>query len=176
MTKRIKTSGVKARRIRSASKPTALVDPQLAAKALGAERVMSMPINTSPPALRELRYQLFSALKSRGGRPGLEGAELRPKIPMSLEDWHQLEALANELAADGFAPTAGQVGAQLLHAVLARIRSEAQPGSPPSQLVSRAGGLQIAYPGSSTSVPTSPRQAARQYLQQAQDASERRAA
>jgi len=176
MTKRIKTIGVKAQRIRSTSTPAALVDPQLAAKALGAERVMSMPTNLSPSVLLELRYQLFSTLKSRGGRPGLEGAELRPKIPMSMEDWHQLEVLAKELATDGFAPTEGQVGAQLLHAALAKIRGEAQPGSGSSPLAWRASEPVASYSPGSHSPHMGAQQAARRHLQQAQDVSNRRAA
>jgi|GEM_PF-1133933 len=176
MTKRIKTIGVKAPRIRSTSKPAELVDPQLVAKALGAERMTSLPANLSPPTLLELRYQLFSALKSRGGRPGLEGTELRPKIPMSRDDWNQLEGLAEDLAVDGFAPTAGQVGAQLLHAALARARTGTQPGASPSRLASRACEPTFPYSPSSTSSRTSAQQAARTHLQQAQDASDRSAA
>jgi len=170
MTKQIKTSGAKGRRILSTSKSAALVDLQQVATALGAERVMTMPKTMSPPALLELRHQLYPLLKSRGGRPGLEGADLRPKIPMSLDDWNHLEGVAQQLADDGFAPTAGQVGAQLLHTALTRLRSESQPGSLAYPLPGRASEPTALYAPSPTSPPTTAQQAARRHLQQAQDA------
>jgi len=151
------------------------VDPQYVAHELGAEHVMSMPTSGSPPALLELRRQLFAVLKSRGGRPGLEGVEHRPKIPMSSDDWNRLEDVARQLTSEGFAPTAAQVGAQLLHSALARLQSEVHPGSVPYPRGSRASEPTATYFPGGASPRTSAQQAARRYLQQAQDAGDARA-
>jgi len=181
MTKRIKTTGARVPRIRSSSRPAAIVDAELVADALGADRVTSLPTHLSPPALLELRTQLFAALKSRGGRPGLEGTELRPRIPMSSDDWSLLEDLAKQLADDGFGPTAGQVGSQLLHAALARSRAEVGGSSAPSptpypmagalpKVSSRVGEPSATYSPSPSRWYSSARQAARAHLEQSQDA------
>lgn len=173
MIKRVKVTGAKAALIRSTTKAEPRIDPMYVAAKLGAEHVMSMPTGMSPPLL-ELRRQLFATLKSRGGRPGLEGTELRPKIPMSADDWRRLEEVAGELAADGFAPTAGQVGAQLLHAALVKMRGESAGVSPAYALASHAREPSAAYEPGATPSSSAMQRAAHQHLEQAQAAAERR--
>jgi hypothetical protein len=75
----------------------------------------------SSSLLGQLRLELAAGIKSRGGRPSLEGTARRQKIPMTDADWEKLEALANALRVDGVHATAGQVGAQLLHDGIARV-------------------------------------------------------
>jgi hypothetical protein len=87
----------------------------------------------SSPLLGQLRLELAAGIRSRGGRPALEGTARRQKIPMTDADWAKLEALAEKFRADGVHATAGQVGAQLLHDAIAR-----------------ATGTHVAYPDEST--------------------------
>src|SRR5262245_30356311 len=75
----------------------------------------------SSSLLGQLRLELASGIKSRGGRPALEGTARRQKIPMTDADWEKLEALASALRVDGVHATAGQVGAQLLHDAIAQV-------------------------------------------------------
>ena len=127
MTKRVKLTKARARRIRSTSRTATKVDPALVAFALGAENIeayVAGPLGS--PALGDLRRRLFLGLKSSGGRPGLEGAERRQKIPMSDDDWERLQEIASSLASEAATPTAGQVASQLLH--------DAIEGFAPSQL------------------------------------------
>ena len=172
MTK-IKPTGPKALRVESTSKPADRVEPHYVAHKLGAEHVLSMPEAGSPPALVELRRQVYGIVKSRGGRPGVEGAEHRQKIPMSSEDLARLEALAKQVADHRPAPTPGQVGALLLHGALDEVHHEIQAWS-----VSYPRGLQANEP-TATYIPgassrTTAKQAARKHLQQAQDAGDAR--
>ena len=75
----------------------------------------------SSSLLGQLRLELAAGIKSRGGRPALEGTARRQKIPMTDADWEKLEALASALRVDGVHATAGQVGAQLLHDAIAQV-------------------------------------------------------
>ena len=173
MTKAIKPTGPKAARVESTSKPAERVAPHYVARELGAEHVMSMPATASPPVLAELRRQIFGMVKSTGGRPGIEGAEHRQKIPMSSEDLARLEELAKQVADERSAPTPGQVGALLLHGALDEAYREIQAWS-----VSYPRGLQANEP-TATYIPgassrTTAKQAARKHLQQAQDAGDAR--
>lgn len=194
MTKRIKTTGPKPRQIRSTSKSVEQISPDEFARALGAERVSGSRTTaaqkqhpgSSLPALAELKRNLEAALRSRGGRPGLEGTDRRPKVPMSDEDWRALEELAASMTRDDFAPTPGQVASGLLHDALARLRA---PGyradvaaSGNTSQASRASEAMVPYRGSEaanvtrSSVPPSARAARRCHLVLAQESSEDRAA
>ena len=68
---------------------------------------------------------MFRRLQSHGGRPGLEGNNLRAKIPLSDQDWQQLEALARQIASEtGLSPSPGQVGSVLLSLALRSVTAE----------------------------------------------------
>jgi hypothetical protein len=75
---------------------------------------------TSTPLL-SLRQKLAAGLKSTGGRPALEGADRRQKIPMADADWVAVEQIARAFQAEGVHATPGQVAAQLLHDAVGRI-------------------------------------------------------
>ena len=91
------------------------LDPADLARALGAEPAGStVETALSPPALFAVREELFNRLQSSGGRPALEGTDRRAKIPLSDEEWRQLEELASSLGSAGFTPSAGQVASVLL--------------------------------------------------------------
>ena len=72
-------------------------------------------------ALVAVRQELLSRLASTGGRPGLEGATRRQKIPLDDRDWKRLQKIAEALNDDEVRPTPGQVASVLLHRVLETI-------------------------------------------------------
>jgi hypothetical protein len=85
-------------------------------KALGAERVAIVPRGGSPLSAYAVRQDLFGRLRSTGGRPGLDGADIKPKIPMRRSSWRKLELLAKQIENDGFRPTPAQLASVLLDA------------------------------------------------------------
>jgi hypothetical protein len=109
--RRIKVKAPSRRPIKVVALPTRKISGEEVAHALGAEPAGST-------ILSALRHNLVTALKSTGGRPGLEGAVRRQKIPMGDQDWEGLQKIAESLATEEAAPTAGQVAAQLLHDAL----------------------------------------------------------
>ena len=88
--------------------------PDEIAKALGAEVVAILPPGGSPMSAYALRMELFNRLRSTGGRPGLDGADIKPKVPMSRSRWKQLETLAERIGSDGFHPTPAQLASVIL--------------------------------------------------------------
>lgn len=78
--------------------------------------------------LYALRQELLGRRQSSGGRPGIEGTSFRAKIPLGQRDWQRLESLAATLSAEGFSPSAGQVGSVLLSLAL-RSLTEESPAS-----------------------------------------------
>jgi hypothetical protein len=117
MTRRIKVKTPGARRTATKLPSTRRIAHADVAHALGAEAVPGDQ-QASSAALSRLRRHLSTALKSTGGRPGLEGAERRQKVPMSDEDWNDLQKIAESFATSEGGPTAGQVASQLLHDAL----------------------------------------------------------
>lgn len=81
---------------------------------LSAERVASVAQGGSPMSAFALRRDLFQRLRSTGGRPGLDGAEMKPKIPMRRASWAKLAQIARQMETDGFHPTPAQLAAVLL--------------------------------------------------------------
>lgn len=78
------------------------IDPDKVVEALCAEIV---------PA--SLQQEVRRRLRSSGGRPALEGAHRRKKIPLTDSDWKQLNDLAESLQI-----SPGQVASLLLHRIL----------------------------------------------------------
>jgi len=109
------------RSVRNTSPRVRLVDSRQVAKALGAE-VGQAALKGSRLTTTALRQDVFSRLASSGGRPGLEGATLRPKVPMTPEDWAALEQLAEAFAAKGVRATASQVASAIIHKHMTQIR------------------------------------------------------
>ena len=131
MTKRIVDTGPVMRRIVDTGKTLGRVDPEAVAKALGAD-TPDEPIAapTAPPVFLALRDELTRRLQSTGGRPALEGADRRPKIPMSDAMWSACEAIAAACATAGFHPTAGQVASVLIAAGLRQVAILPEPVAP----------------------------------------------
>ena len=63
-----------------------------------------------------VRRELFRRLRSTGGRPGLDGTDIKPKIPMRQSRWKKLEQLARRVESDGFHPTPAQLASVILDA------------------------------------------------------------
>jgi hypothetical protein len=103
------------KRIRDATPGAKRVDPGVVAETLGAEATgPELKSTGSPVSLFQLRSELLDRLRSSGGRPALEGATRRVKIPVTEEQWHELENLAASLTDLGFVPSAGQVASVLI--------------------------------------------------------------
>lgn len=130
MTRNIRTSETAFRRIRDTSTPLPRIDAAQVQEALGADSsAEGLAEALAPVTLFALREELVKRLHSSGGRPALTGTTRRAKVPLSEEEWLQLEELAAAIAAPGFAPSAGQVASVLLtlslHSVAAQLASKA---------------------------------------------------
>lgn len=94
--------------------PRPRVDEAGLARALGASVVVPAPSQGgSPVTWYGIREEVARRLKSKGGRPGLPGAEPR-KVPLTDEDWRAVRELADAMSEPGFHPSAGQVAGILL--------------------------------------------------------------
>lgn len=119
MAAKLKITSRSAGAIRHAGTATRSVTPDVIAKALGADKVVSRTnVHGAPISLHALRRQLESRVRSTGGRPALEGATKIQKIPLKPEDWSRLEELAARLSRQGVSATAGQVASVMVHSQL----------------------------------------------------------
>jgi hypothetical protein len=100
------------------------LDPDQVAAALGAAGPGEPVERGSPVSLLAVRLELTRRLQSSGGRPALSDATRRSKIPLSDEEWGQLEKVAAALAAPGFTPSPGQVASVLLRWSLTKVTAE----------------------------------------------------
>lgn len=126
MTKRIRASEATLPPLRDRSVALPRLDANRVQEELGGEAVpAALTEALAPVTLFAVREELVKRLQSSGGRPALAGTTRRAKVPLSDEEWSQLEELAATLAAPGFAPSAGQVASVLLtlslHAVASRL-------------------------------------------------------
>jgi hypothetical protein len=101
--------------------PRTGMDSKQVAAAFGGQPLgVSLGSDTAPPTLLAIRNIVMDRLRSTGGRPGLEGADKKPRIPMSKADWELLEEIADAAAglANGTPERAispAQVAAVLMH-------------------------------------------------------------
>jgi hypothetical protein len=114
-------------RITVTGKTQRRIDPAEVAAALGAEPVPGeIQGNPGPVALYALRAEILRRRHSTGGRPGIEGASERVKIPLSEDDWHRLEQIAASMSASGFSPSPAQVASVLLSAAIQSVQEPAK--------------------------------------------------
>jgi hypothetical protein len=125
MMKRIIDTSRTLGRIRDTGKHLPRIDAAAVAKALGGEPTgEKIDVSLGPISLFAVRQEVFRRLQSTGGRPALEGATRRTKIPLSDCEWAKLEELAAAVASPSFAPTAGQVASILLTLSLRSIAAQ----------------------------------------------------
>lgn len=118
MTKRVRDTSARERRVRDTGSRERRLEPEDLAEALGAEPVGRA--DASPLfSMAGLHRELAERLRSTGGRPALEGATRRQKIPLTDADWSELERISERLRA-----TPGQVASVLLHQVLVNLDIE----------------------------------------------------
>jgi hypothetical protein len=130
MAGKINDIGPAERRIRIIGETYPLLDPAEVAKALGAEGPgTKLEVTLGPISLLAVRQELARRLQSSGGRPALEGVDRRAKIPISDEQWAQLEKIAAVVATPDCAPTAGQVASVLLSSALQAVAVQLSPES-----------------------------------------------
>jgi hypothetical protein len=92
------------------------ITPDEIEQGLGAQRVATLPAGGSPISAYALRQELFNRLRSTGGRPGLHGTDMKPKIPMRRSRWKKLERLAKQVERESFHPTPAQLASVILDA------------------------------------------------------------
>jgi hypothetical protein len=137
MTKKLVNTGTAMKKIVNTGQVFARIAPAQIAAALGAEPVPESQIGSgSPLALLAVRQEMARRLQSSGGRPALTGTTRRVKIPLSDEEWRQLEAIAHAIAAADCAPSAGQVASVLLNLALQSVLADlnAKPAPTKEQL------------------------------------------
>lgn len=136
MTRKTQAADAPFRPIRDTGAVLSRVEPEQIAAALGAEEAPArLGAALAPVTLFAVREELVKRLQSSGGRPALEGATRRAKIPLNDAEWFQLEDLAAAVASPGFAPSAGQVASVLLSLALHTIALRATPAKPDSPLM-----------------------------------------
>ena len=112
-------------RIRDTSETLLRVEASRVAEALGAEASeLTHAITGGPLSLFQVKEELFRRLQSTGGRPSLSGTSGRKKVPLSEDQWAELEEIASEVASPGFSPSAGQIASVLLALSLRLLRKD----------------------------------------------------
>lgn len=124
MAKKIRDTGRTQRRLRDRGATQRRVDPAAVAAALGAVDGGDALAQGNALSVAALCRLLGDRLQSTGGRPGLEGATRRQKIPLTDEQWAKLERLAAALTERGTTTTAGQVASVLLNQALTQVDEE----------------------------------------------------
>lgn len=85
-----------------------------AAASMGGARMTAAERLGSPSATFAMRAEMARRLRSTGGRPGLEGAERKTKVPLSAEQYAAIAGIAEKLAEDGIRPSFGQIASVLI--------------------------------------------------------------
>ena len=120
------------------------ISPKEVESGLGAEFVGIVPPGGSPMSAYALRQDLFRRLRSTGGRPGLHGADIKPKIPMRRSRWKKLERLAKQVESETFHPTPAQLASVILDAGIDRFEQSLRLDSAEVEKLSRANDQQAA--------------------------------
>ena len=102
MTKKIKPSEATLKPVRDTGPALPRVEPARVQEALGAEPAAEgLAEVLAPVTLFTVREELVRRLQSSGGRPGLSGVSRRAKIPLSDQEWLDLEELAAAITSPG---------------------------------------------------------------------------
>ena len=105
------------------------ITPEEVEKGLGAERAAVIPPGGSPISAYALRQELLHRLRSTGGRPSLDGTDIKPKIPMRRSRWRKLERLAELVKSDNFHPTPAQLASVILDAGIDQLEEALHPAA-----------------------------------------------
>jgi hypothetical protein len=112
------------RKIKDTGKTQRRVNPEIIAKALGAEDTgVELDTRKGTISLLTLRQFLLGKLSSTGGRPRLRGTrKTRSKISFFDEDWEKIELLSKYYREEeGINVTSSQIASALIHAELSKI-------------------------------------------------------
>jgi hypothetical protein len=116
---RIRSTSAEQAAIRSTSDQEPYVEASSLEAPLGARFASeSVELRGSPPSLLGVRQELARRLQSSGGRPALDDATRRQKIPLSDQDWERLEALAERASTGDLKPTPAQLASVLIRQAL----------------------------------------------------------
>ena len=120
MTSRIVDKSPTKRLIQDKSREKRRISSRAVAAHLGAEEAGGQaPRRGSPLNAFAIRDELFRRLRSTGGRPALEGTDLKAKVPLSTEQYRAIESIAGSLAESGGPhPSVGQVASVLIELAL----------------------------------------------------------
>jgi hypothetical protein len=124
MAKKIKIMGKALDRIEITGAALPRVEPAEFAAALGAEPCGELP-SKHPDliSLGEVGNELLRRLRSTGGRPALQGASQRCKVPLSAGDVAGLEHIIDAIEAQtGTRPALGQIASVILRIHLDSLR------------------------------------------------------
>lgn len=129
MITRVRDTGRTLGGIRDSGRALPALDARQLAKALGAsEVVVARRAPRDIRSMSELKKEILGRLKSRGGRPALQGATHRPKIPLRPAEWKKLAQLARRFSREAGrkiepAQVAGQLLSSKLHELAKRQRA-----------------------------------------------------
>jgi len=113
--KRTRIATPKVKKVIDISTKPLIVSGSEVAKALGAEPTgHQMPVHTPPDAQLSLFEAIANEVVSSGGRPGRKGDTERKKIPLTKEEWAQLQALADDCNEYGVSVSPAQLGGLLV--------------------------------------------------------------
>lgn len=126
MITRVRDTGRTLSGIRDTGKTLPALDTKDLAKALGAsEVVVTRRAPRDIRSMAELRSEILGRLKSRGGRPALQGATQRQKIPLRPAEWKKLARLARRFSREaGRKIEPAQVAGQLLSSKLHELEQQ----------------------------------------------------
>jgi hypothetical protein len=100
------------------------IDTKKVAVTLGARPARRLNRGAKGPlSFLALAEVIGRQLASTGGRPALESAEPRQKIPPHKGDWQKLKRIAAQLKRQGVRCTPGQVASVLLHDQIERLEA-----------------------------------------------------
>jgi hypothetical protein len=131
MAKKINIVGKALNRVETTGPALPRVEPAEFADALGAEpcgKRRSKHLDLI--SLGELGNELIKRLRSTGGRPSLEGATERCKVPLSPGDIADLEQIIEVIEAKtGTRPALGQIASVILRVHLDTLRDSTEPAT-----------------------------------------------